>query len=72
VEAHQGRRGETEGGYFYASNDFEASEHGGTHLDAPIHFARGGWTSAEIRCAASSEAPSSSTSRARRCTTATI
>ena len=40
--------GETEGGYFYASNDFEASEHGGTHLDAPIHFARGGWTSAEI------------------------
>ena len=40
--------GETEGGYWYASNDFEASEHGGTHLDAPIHFARGGWTSAEI------------------------
>src|SRR5688572_11598959 len=34
--------GETEGGWFYAANDFEAAEHGGTHLDAPIHFARGG------------------------------
>jgi kynurenine formamidase len=33
--------GETEGGYFYAANNFEAAEHGGTHLDAPIHFARG-------------------------------
>ena len=40
--------GETEGGYYYASNDFEASEHGGTHLDAPRHFARGGWTADEI------------------------
>ena len=33
--------GETEGGYFYAANNYEAAEHGGTHLDAPIHFARG-------------------------------
>ena len=31
--------GMTDGGYFYASNDFRAPEHGGTHLDAPIHFA---------------------------------
>ena len=31
--------GETTGGYFYASNTLSTPEHGGTHLDAPIHFA---------------------------------
>ncbi len=31
--------GDTEGGYFYAANAFCTPEHGGTHLDAPIHFA---------------------------------
>ncbi len=36
--------GKTEGGYWYASNEFAASEHGGTHADAPIHFAAGGRT----------------------------
>jgi kynurenine formamidase len=40
--------GETEGGYFYAANDFAAAEHGGTHLDSPVHFARGGDTADEI------------------------
>jgi kynurenine formamidase len=40
--------GETEGGYFYAANDFEAAEHGGTHLDAPIHFARRGHTTDQL------------------------
>jgi kynurenine formamidase len=40
--------GETEGGWFYAANDFAAAEHGGTHLDAPIHFARGGDTADEL------------------------
>lgn len=30
--------GQTEGGYFYSSNAFCTPEHGGTHLDAPIHF----------------------------------
>jgi kynurenine formamidase len=40
--------GETEGGYFYAANDFAAAEHGGTHLDSPVHFARGGDTTDEI------------------------
>lgn len=34
--------GETAGGYFYSSYAFAAPEHGGTHLDAPIHFHRGG------------------------------
>ncbi len=31
----------TPGGYYYAANNFAAAEHGGTHLDAPIHFAEG-------------------------------
>jgi len=30
--------GQTEGGYYYSSYDFSAAEHGGTHIDAPIHF----------------------------------
>ncbi|MBE2314465.1 cyclase family protein [Solirubrobacter sp. CPCC 204708] len=40
--------GETEGGWHYAANNFRAAEHGGTHLDAPIHFARNGDTADEI------------------------
>lgn len=40
--------GPTEGGWFYAANRFSSAEHGGTHLDAPIHFAEGGDTSDEI------------------------
>src|SRR5512139_2181890 len=34
--------GLTERGYWYAANFFAASEHGGTHVDAPIHFAENG------------------------------
>jgi len=33
--------GMTEAGYYYAANSFSTAEHGGTHLDAPIHFAEG-------------------------------
>lgn len=33
--------GPTAGGYFYAANAFCTPEHGGTHIDAPIHFAEG-------------------------------
>lgn len=33
--------GLTEGGYYYTSNQFSAADHGGTHLDAPKHFAKG-------------------------------
>lgn len=33
--------GETDAGFFYAANTFSTPEHGGTHLDAPIHFAAG-------------------------------
>lgn len=40
--------GPTEGGWFYASYRFAGAEHGGTHLDAPIHFAEGRRTADEI------------------------
>jgi len=30
--------GEAEGGYHYEANSFSTAEHGGTHVDAPIHF----------------------------------
>lgn len=40
--------GETPGGYYYAANRFDTAEHGGTHLDAPIHFAEGGLAADEI------------------------
>ena len=40
--------GPTEAGFWYAANAFCAAEHGGTHLDAPIHFAEGKRASAEI------------------------
>jgi kynurenine formamidase len=33
--------GVTPAGYYYASNNFFTSEHGGTHIDAPVHFAQG-------------------------------
>jgi len=33
--------GPSPGGYFYASASYGASEHGGTHLDSPLHFAEG-------------------------------
>lgn len=34
--------GRTESGFFYSANHISASEHGGTHIDAPIHFIEGG------------------------------
>jgi kynurenine formamidase len=33
--------GPSAGGYWYTSASFATSEHGGTHIDAPIHFAEG-------------------------------
>jgi kynurenine formamidase len=36
--------GMTEKGYYYAANKFSTAEHGGTHLDAPVHFAQAGNT----------------------------
>ena len=38
----------TPAGYYYAANNVSTSEHGGTHLDAPLHFAEGKWATHEI------------------------
>ena len=40
--------GPTEGGFFYSAYSFCAPEHGGTHLDAPIHFSERGHTADRI------------------------
>lgn len=40
--------GETEAGFFYSAHRFETPEHGGTHLDAPIHFHEDGRSTEEI------------------------
>jgi kynurenine formamidase len=32
--------GITPGGFYYAANKLSTAEHGGTHIDAPIHFAQ--------------------------------
>ena len=40
--------GMTPGGYFYSSFAFSSPEHGGTHLDAPIHFSEKGNTADRI------------------------
>ena len=40
--------GPTDGGWFYSSYNITLSEHGGTHLDAPEHFAQGAQTTDEI------------------------
>lgn len=41
-------KGVTERGFFYASYRFCSPEHGGTHVDAPFHFAEHGQTTAAI------------------------
>jgi kynurenine formamidase len=40
--------GPTDGGWYYSAYNISTSEHGGTHLDAPIHFAEGAQSSEEI------------------------
>jgi kynurenine formamidase len=40
--------GTTASGYWYAAAKFSTGEHGGTHMDAPIHFAQGRRTIDEI------------------------
>ncbi len=40
--------GVTDDGFFYSAYSLCTPEHGGTHIDAPIHFAEGGRTAAEI------------------------
>ena len=41
-------QGKTEAGYFYAANTFCTPEHGGTHLDAPMHFSEAGRTTDRV------------------------
>ncbi|XP_070536843.1 uncharacterized protein [Ptychodera flava] len=36
-----GFRGVTDNNFYYEGNNYCASEHGGTHMDAPSHFAQG-------------------------------
>lgn len=40
--------GMTPGGFFYSAYTFSSPEHGGTHLDAPVHFSRSGLTADRI------------------------
>ena len=40
--------GMTDLGFFYSSGRYAADEHGGTHLDAPIHFSKGKKTVEQI------------------------
>jgi kynurenine formamidase len=40
--------GMTEKGYFYSAYRYSAAEHGGTHLDSPVHFAKGRYTVDEL------------------------
>jgi kynurenine formamidase len=47
-ELEVGFDGITEGGYYYASNRYSAADHGGTHLDAPRHFAEGKQSADEV------------------------
>ena len=38
----------TPGGYFYSSYKLCTPEHGGTHLDAPVHFSKTGRSTADL------------------------
>ena len=40
--------GMTEKGYFYSAYRYSAAEHGGTHLDSPVHFAKDHYTVDQI------------------------
>lgn len=40
--------GRTPAGFWYSSYNYSGSEHVGTHLDAPFHFAEGRWTTEKI------------------------
>ena len=60
--------GQTPGGWFYSSNSFCTPEHGGTHLDAPIHFAKDGLTARSRRARPTSNAATGGWIRASRAT----
>ncbi|HJS51216.1 MAG TPA: cyclase family protein [Pyrinomonadaceae bacterium] len=41
--------GMTPGGYYYSAYNYSAAEHGGTHIDSPVHFAEGKKTVDQIQ-----------------------
>ena len=41
-------KGKTDKGFYYSANNFSTAEHGGTHIDAPIHFSKNGQSVEEI------------------------
>ena len=41
-------KGPSDAGYWYEANSFRTAEHGGTHMDAPVHFAKGGRSVDEV------------------------
>lgn len=47
-ELQHGPAGVTEAGFYYSANRFAAAEHGGTHIDSPVHFYESGDTVDEI------------------------
>jgi kynurenine formamidase len=47
-EFEEVKNGPSPKGYYYAANRFATAEHGGTHLDAPRHFAEGHHTADQI------------------------
>ena len=47
-EKTTGFEGMTDKGYYYSAYSVKTAEHGGTHLDAPIHFAEGRHTTDEV------------------------
>jgi kynurenine formamidase len=47
-QLHKRFEGYTPNGYYYAANTFCTAEHGGTHVDAPIHFHEGRRTVDEL------------------------
>ena len=40
--------GNTAGGYYYSAYNFSGAEHGGTHLDSPVHFYKGRHSADEV------------------------
>lgn len=40
--------GVTPAGFYYSAYNYCAAEHGGTHLDAPVHFSKGKWSTDQI------------------------
>ncbi len=41
-------RGKTDAGFYYAAGQLAAAEHGGTHMDAPSHFAEKGHAAEDV------------------------